>query len=331
LLKDLGNDVEFRIAKLDRTSIAISGVVAVLLLGLTVFFLTEIPNGWIFSILMILILLGSYVLSPRTYYFEGSRLIIEKFIGRKIIIPLGEIRGYSFIPDFAKLKPIRAFGNGGLFGYYGLFVTPSYGMINCQMRSLKGIFIIKTKEACYAISPLEPERFEDHFKTVVAGAGGNLEPLTTSNPDWQKKADPAILIIPVLILIITIAMVFTVYPQLPERIATHFNAEGMPDGWGTKDSFLIFGIIPQALLTIVVVLSFLILRNLASSSIILKFLIIIFSLVQIIIAYANLDIFWFNTQHRHLLPLGWLMIGFILIMVISLLAYYQKIRQPKTR
>ena len=30
------------------------------------------------------------------------------------------------------------------------------------------------------------------------------------------------------------------YPQLPERIASHFNFRGEPDGWMSKDAFYVF-------------------------------------------------------------------------------------------
>ena len=50
------------------------------------------------------------------------------------------------------------------------------------------------------------------------------------------------------------------YPLLPEMVATHFNAAGNPDGWGTKSSNLIFELgitifIGVLLLTVAIVIT----------------------------------------------------------------------------
>jgi len=50
------------------------------------------------------------------------------------------------------------------------------------------------------------------------------------------------------------------YPNLPEIVATHFNISGEPDGWMSKQSFLI----GQALLLVVIVFEFTLLPFLIS-------------------------------------------------------------------
>ena len=44
------------------------------------------------------------------------------------------------------------------------------------------------------------------------------------------------------------------YPQLPERMASHFNASGQPDGWSTPAAFLCFDIGMNAFMAAVFVL-----------------------------------------------------------------------------
>ena len=60
-------------------------------------------------------------------------------------VALEDVEGYTVVPNFAKLHVSRTFGNGGLFGYYGTFSTAEYGAMSCQLRSLKDVFIIRTK------------------------------------------------------------------------------------------------------------------------------------------------------------------------------------------
>jgi uncharacterized membrane protein len=48
-----------------------------------------------------------------------------------------------------------------------------------------------------------------------------------------------------LVVFLTLCVMGTVqaaycYPRLPERIASHFGFDGKPDGWSTKQSFLVF-------------------------------------------------------------------------------------------
>jgi len=47
-----------------------------------------------------------------------------------------------------------------------------------------------------------------------------------------------------------IAEMYIFYPQMPERMAVHFNATGAADGWGPKDGFFKAMGIPFAILAI---------------------------------------------------------------------------------
>lgn len=47
---------------------------------------------------------------------------------------------------------------------------------------------------------------------------------------------------PILLLLIVffIGQLAYFYPQLPEKVASHFNASGQPDNWSSRNSFVIF-------------------------------------------------------------------------------------------
>ncbi len=45
---------------------------------------------------------------------------------------------------------------------------------------------------------------------------------------------PLIEFLPLLLLFLVIYLVVSSYPSLPARIPTHFNFQGLPDGWGSK-------------------------------------------------------------------------------------------------
>ena len=47
-------------------------------------------------------------------------------------------------------------------------------------------------------------------------------------------------LIPLFLLILMIYLTLTNYPALPDRIPTHFNMQGFPDGWGSKNEIIIY-------------------------------------------------------------------------------------------
>lgn len=321
--------MDFKAARFDTLATIISGFTIVLLVGLAIFFIFKTPYGWIFSIMMIFILMISYLLSPKRYLFEGSKLIVEKVIGKRIIISLDEIKGYVFVPNLTKLKLVRTFGNGGLFGYYGLFSSAEYGTINCQLTSLKNVFIVKSKKGTFAFSPYDTLTFEEYFKNAVSGITGKLEKLEPVKREAIKYANPFILLIPIMIFALTVVMIVSLYPQLPERIATHFNFSGNPDAWGSKISFITSGIVPSSILFIINIVVFFLVRRTTVEPIIPNFLVIILSFIQLFIAYTSFDMYWYNMYRVRFIPFLYSIIGFVGILALLFIVYYQKIVRKK--
>jgi uncharacterized membrane protein len=51
---------------------------------------------------------------------------------------------------------------------------------------------------------------------------------------------PQLEAVPLLLLFLVFFLLFSNYPALPETIPTHFNSQGLPDGWGHKNTLFIF-------------------------------------------------------------------------------------------
>jgi uncharacterized membrane protein len=51
---------------------------------------------------------------------------------------------------------------------------------------------------------------------------------------------PVLELIPLLLLFLAFYLTFINYPNLPDRIPSHFNIQGLPDGWGSKEEILIY-------------------------------------------------------------------------------------------
>jgi hypothetical protein len=317
--------MHFRPTRLDLPALITTLLVSILLVGLSAFFLT-LPYGWIFSIIMLLFILVSYLFSPAKYYLTGSHLIVQKVIGRKIVIPLVDVVGYTIVPDFSKLKVVRTFGNGGLFGYYGTFSTAEYGMVNCQLRSLKRVIILKTKNALFAISPAEVERLKDQLTATVLGLSGTMEELVPT-PAWiVKRANVLVLILPVVIFLLTVVLISNAYLHLPERIAVHFDLHGNPDGWASRASFIASSFVPAAILCVLSIGIFLAVRRATRQPTLPYLLVIMLGVFQLFTAYISYDTYWVNRNNTHLVPFPYNIIIYFLIIAVLLVVFYRKTR-----
>ncbi len=320
--------MEFKTARLDRTAFFVTTFVTALLAALAIFFIIKVPYGWVFTLLMIAIIAGCYLWSPARYRFDGARLVIEKVVGTRLEIDLSEIESYVLIPDITRLKLARTFGNGGLFGYYGIFSTIEYGEINFQLKTLKDVIILKTKKGCFAVSPFEVQRFEEYLKTAVTGITGKLEIIEPMRPEGVKYASPVILVIPAIIFILTIIMRIILYPGLPERIAIHYDFHGNANGWGSRDAFLSIDLIPAAILFVINIIVFYIVRRSTRKQILPNFMVVVVAFVQLFTAYVSLDTYWFNKYDHHITPLPYSILGFFIITAALLYVYYRKVRVP---
>jgi len=317
--------MEFKSTRLDVPASIITVAVTVLLAGLSAFIFTK-PYGWIFSIIMLLILSVSYLLSPEKYYLKGSYLVVQKIIGKKIEIPLCDVMSYTIVPDFSKLQVARTFGNGGLFGYYGTFSTAEYGPINCQLRSLKKVVILKTKYSTFAISPAEVERFENQLTSTVMGLKGKIEKLTPTPPGIIKHASTVILILPLAFFISTILLIYHAYLQLPDRIAVHFDLHGNPNGWASRASFIFSSVVPAAILCALSIGIFLAVRRTTKRSTLPYFLVVMLGVFQLFTAYISYDTYWVNRNNTHLIPFPYNIIAYFSMIVVLLVVYYRKTR-----
>lgn len=315
--------MDFKSARLDRGARILTWVVTVFVAGLAALFLFLVPFGWIFSIFMVVLITVTYLLSPKRITLSDTVMTIEKNLGTRITIPLHAIQGYARIPDFSKLKVARTLGNGGLFGYYGIFSTAEYGDIHCQLTSLKDIFLIKTASKTYAVSPGNHDLFSENLSRIQAAAGSitPLEPMT----EPIHHANPVILVIPLVLFILIAVFVVLNYAQLPERIAVHFDMHGNPDRWGSKASYLVSGLVPSAILLIINIAAFFIVRRASRNQAIPTMLVIIVACIQLFIAYTTVETYWVNRYGTHLIPLVYGITGFVLLMIVLYAFYYRKL------
>jgi len=122
------------------------------------------------------------------------------------------------------------------------------------------------------------------------------------------------IIFPLVVLILSIAIVAYFYRLLPPEVAYHFAADGSPDRWVSRGTFILFMLLPQFFLTLMAGAMIWGITRLAtrfrtseSTGVgvegILSLMGNIVALPQIILGFAMLDIFSYNSYQVRLLSL----------------------------
>ena len=146
-------------------------------------------------------------------------------------------------------------------------------------------------------------------------------------------------ILPLVILILSVALVTYFFRLLPAEVAYHFEADGSPDEQMSRGMIILWALLPQFLLTL---LSLAITWGIAKLGSLFRqaegtgidlnqvmlFMGNIVALPQVILCFAMLDIFSYNSYQTHILPL-WVFAIIVMVLgaVILGLFFIRAIRQ----
>ncbi len=140
-------------APYDTTCKAISAAVAVSMAFLAILLQSLFVAGLAAALLVL-----CYLWSPRGYTVDGGLLTVHRAIGAARIPLAGasELRPATW-DDYR--GTIRLFGNGGLFGYYGLFRTEKLGKCTWYVTDRSRAVVIVTPAKTVLVSPADPDSF----------------------------------------------------------------------------------------------------------------------------------------------------------------------------
>lgn len=103
------------------------------------------------------ILLISALFAIRGYAIDGQTLWILR-PGWKTRIDLAQLRSSEVQPD-ATRAAIRVFGNGGLFGYIGLFRNRTLGRYRAFATNMANCVVLKFPDRTLVVTPDRPQQF----------------------------------------------------------------------------------------------------------------------------------------------------------------------------
>jgi uncharacterized membrane protein len=147
-------------------------------------------------------------------------------------------------------------------------------------------------------------------------------------------------ILPLIFLLISVILVAIFYNHLPFQVAYHFKSDGSGDSWVTKPFIIFWALLPQFLLTlgataVTWIITLMATRYLEPEAALVKpqkILLFIGNMVaipQLILDFAMLDIFTYNSYQTHLRPsvLIFALIVMVVGGVILSLFFVQTMRQ----
>lgn len=138
---------QFFSASYDSTTKVISLVVCAMLVVVVIATKSVVAAG-----LGTLLMAVSYAYSPRSYALYERSIIVNRLIG-SVRLPIDGIRELRSATADDLRGCIRLFGNGGLFGYYGLFRTSKLGKSTWYVTNRSHAVVVITDAKTSVISP----------------------------------------------------------------------------------------------------------------------------------------------------------------------------------
>ena len=129
-------------------------------------------NSGLYDTIVLVLLLGTtfllaYLLRPFEYVVDEHKIVIRKNIFAKKI-PFENIASITTV-NYKELKiRLRLWGSGGLWGWFGIFLSAEYGKINLQITKKNNLLLITTKDDKHIVlSPIEQIEFAETVKKQI--------------------------------------------------------------------------------------------------------------------------------------------------------------------
>jgi hypothetical protein len=146
-------------ASYDRTTKIVSILVSAFLIAIPLASRSLVIGG-----LPLLVLLISYIYSPRGYVVSSEGLIVKRWVGN-ILIPLESIQEIRPVSAGELRGSLRLWGSGALFGYYGIFRTPNMGNARWYVTDRGKCVAVRSETKTYIVSPDDVDGFMAAMKT----------------------------------------------------------------------------------------------------------------------------------------------------------------------
>jgi len=107
-------------------------------------------------VMPLVVLVWSWAYSPTGYRIAGGELLIERPIGT-LRLDLRDLREVRLDPSLG--AAIRVFGDGGLFGGWGIFWSRRMGWFRVYVRRSRPLVMVRTATRTVMVAPDRTEEF----------------------------------------------------------------------------------------------------------------------------------------------------------------------------
>jgi hypothetical protein len=152
---------QFFRASLENSAKRVSAIVFAILAGIAIFTGNAVVGG--ISAVMVA---AFYAFAPRGYSLSGRTLLVRRLAG-SVRIHLDELSDARPATADDISGASRVLGNGGLFGYYGLFRTPKLGTCHWYVTNRNNAVLLFLGEKTVVISPDDVPSFRDALRVVA--------------------------------------------------------------------------------------------------------------------------------------------------------------------
>ena len=115
--------------------------------------------------------IAMYFLKPISVNIEADTIVIDRKV-MPVRIGFSAIKEIRTVDNADMRMSIRTFGNGGVFGYTGLYYNRKMGSMRWYCTQRKNyVLIVTTKGKKMIVTPDEPESFMNVLKTIKALKG----------------------------------------------------------------------------------------------------------------------------------------------------------------
>lgn len=204
-------------APYDRGVKIISAVVAAILLVLVATTQSIIAGGF-----CALIVAVGYAYSPRGYVIADGAIVVKRLAG-SIRIPIASIRSARAATADDLAGALRLWGNGGMFGYYGLYSTSRLGKCTWYVTDRRRAVVLVTDAKILLLSPDDVPAFLAALPN--APASGSFQPCASATGGIGAGAIVAVAIAVVVLTAIAAAFLYSpgapAYTLTPTQLTIH--------------------------------------------------------------------------------------------------------------
>jgi hypothetical protein len=156
----------YKTANLDRTSMIMTSILAaapVMALAVALFYKGEVRYAALtITTILSVVCAASYAIAPSCYIVTQDRITIKRHLWRSSSIPMREVKRCYPYPGLTRTRLLRLVGNGGAFGWYGIYVSDELGTVMMYATNRARAIVIGNSGTFI----LSPER-QDTFLAAV--------------------------------------------------------------------------------------------------------------------------------------------------------------------